>query len=258
MAIVCPPGLPFPHCSASPMSMRPAPGQDPAIPPLGITETLVVLLAAVIPMGLLAFGATPWLIPRLDIQPGLVVWMMIVVGMIWQFPLALWLLRRERRHSVLDLGAGPGRDGEAFLRAGHAFVGLDLAHENAVLARSRGVTVVHGSIAAPPFRPAAFDAGWSMSTLMHVPEARMPAVLAAITMPLRPGAPLAVGLWGGDRGDEIDDTRIKGHRRLFSHRAVDRNRELLERCGAIERSEVWDIGRPGEEYQVFVIRTPSA
>ncbi len=78
--------------------MRPHQDHAPPVPPLGVLETLVILLAAVIPMGLLAFGATPLLIPRVDIQPGLVFWAMIVLGMIWQFLLAVWLLRRERRH----------------------------------------------------------------------------------------------------------------------------------------------------------------
>ena len=68
----------------------------PQVPPLRVTETLVILLAAVVPMGLLAFAATPWLIARVDMQPGLIFWQMIVVGMIWQFLLAVWLLRRER------------------------------------------------------------------------------------------------------------------------------------------------------------------
>src|SRR5215218_5776503 len=107
------------------------------------------------------------------------------------------LLHAERRRSIVDFGAGPGQDGEAFAAAGLDFVGLDLAHANAVLAAERGMRVVQGSISAPPFRDGSFDAGWSMSTLMHHREDEIPATLSAMTAVLRPGAPFLVGVWGG-------------------------------------------------------------
>lgn len=82
----------------------------------------------------------------------------------------LTLLRAEGRRSVVDFGAGPGRDGEALVIEGLDYVGLDLANANGVLAAERGITVVQGSVDAPPIRAESFDAGWSMSTLMHIPR----------------------------------------------------------------------------------------
>jgi len=166
----------------------------------------------------------------------------------------LALLDQEGRTSVLDLGAGPGRDGTAFLAAGLRFVGIDLAHGNGVLAAEDGVTVTQGSIAAPPFRPRSFDAGWSMSTLQHVPEAEVAATVAAMVMPLRAGAPLVVGLWGGDGRDMIDESGIDGKRRLFSLRTQARNRELLGAGGFLEQESVWDVAENGWEYHVFQLR----
>ncbi len=88
------------------------------------------------------------------------------------------LLLKEGRRSVVDYGSGPGLDGPGFEDHGIAYVGLDVAHGNAKLAVESGLTVLHGSIAAPPIRPESFDAGWSMSTLMHIPEAEVPGVVA--------------------------------------------------------------------------------
>lgn len=168
----------------------------------------------------------------------------------------LALLRRESRHSIVDFGAGPGRDAPAFLEAGHSYLGIDLAHGNGVLASERGINVVHGSIAAPPLRPASFDAGWSMSTLMHLPEAEVPTALAAMTESLRAGSPFFVAQWGGSLGDHVDETKIAGQRRLFSLRSFERNRQLVSEAGEIEREEVWPVGPEGWEYHVFVLRTP--
>lgn len=170
----------------------------------------------------------------------------------------LALLRFEQRRSIIDLGSGPGLDGVAFAEAGMNYVGLDLALGNAALAARSGLAVLQGSIARPPLRPGSFDAGWSMSTFMHVPAERAGNVAAAMVGPLRRGAPLLVGFWGGNRRDEIDDSRIDGERRLFSLRSVDHNRRLLRRGGEIEREATWDVGPDGWEYQVFLLRVTRA
>lgn len=164
------------------------------------------------------------------------------------------LLRAERRRSVLDLGSGPGLDGQAFAEAGFRFSGLDLAHGNGVLAAQTGITVVQGSIGDPPFRRGSFDAGWSMSTFMHIPASTAASVAASMVGPLRSGAPLMIGLWGGTPRDEIDDAKIEGERRLFSLRSVDQNRQLLGAGGDVELRSTWDAGPDGWEYQVFLIR----
>lgn len=164
------------------------------------------------------------------------------------------LLRSEARTRVVDFGSGPGRDASGFLDAGIGFVGIDLAVGNARLAAANNVSVVASSIAAPPFRPRSFDAAWSMSTFMHVPEPEAAQVAAAMAGPLWPGAPLMVGVWGGIRRDEIEQTKLPGEQRLFSLRTAVHNQTLLEAAGATEHLETWDIGPDGWEYQLFLVR----
>lgn len=163
-------------------------------------------------------------------------------------------LDAEGRRSVIDYGAGPGRDGVGFAAAGIRYVGLDLAYGNARLARTDGLDVLHASIAEPPIRAGVFDAGWSMSTFMHVPADEAAAVARAMARPLRSGSPLAVGLWGGPRRDEVDTDRLEGERRLFSLRTVEQNTQLLTAAGAVEHVEVSDVGPDGWEYQLMIVR----
>jgi SAM-dependent methyltransferase len=165
------------------------------------------------------------------------------------------LLREEGRTSVVDFGAGPGGDGGAFRATGLRFIGVDLAHGNCQLAAEAGVMVVQGSISAPPVRPASLDAGWSMSTLMHIPEPDVPDTLTAMIATLRPGAPLLVGLWGGEQRDLVDESKIQGQRRLYRLRSFERNREMLTTCGTVELASCWDFSSDGWQYQVFQIRT---
>lgn len=166
----------------------------------------------------------------------------------------LSLMQAERRRSVVEFGAGPGLDGARFVDAGHRYVGVDLAHGNALLAAERNVTVVQADIAALPFAPGAFDAGWSMSTLMHVPEADVSATVSELVRLLRPGAPLFVGLWGGDQGQIVSEQGVEGQRRMFSLRSPGRNRELLAASAPIEWSTTWDLGPDHWSYQLFRLR----
>lgn len=164
------------------------------------------------------------------------------------------LVRVDGRGSVVDFGAGPGLDGEAFVEAGLRFVGIDLAVGNGVLARERGVLVVAGSIDAPPIRSRSFDAGWSMSTLMHLDAASARLALVAIADVLEVGSPLLVGMWGGPGRFESETSDVVGGRRPFHLRPVDENRTILSEIGRTELRGVWDTGPDGWEYQVFLTR----
>ncbi|MCB0908346.1 MAG: CPBP family intramembrane metalloprotease [Nocardioidaceae bacterium] len=64
-------------------------------PQYSLGRILAIWAAATVPMGLLAFVAAPRLIAGSDLHPGLVYWMLMVVGMIWQFGLSVLVLHGE-------------------------------------------------------------------------------------------------------------------------------------------------------------------
>lgn len=149
----------------------------------------------------------------------------------------LHLLQREGRTSVLDFGAGPGRDGEAFLAAGHRFVGVDLAHGNARLAAEAHLRVIQGSLTALPARSSAFDAGWSLSTLMHLDEAEAALAVDEMFRTLRPFAPFVVGVWGRESEALVTSSSgTSGYRRPFHLRSFERNGRLLTSRADLEAS----------------------
>ena len=76
----------------------------------------------------------------------------------------------ENRTSVLDVGAGPAQDGSGFVDAGFGYLAIDLAHENGRRSRARGFDFTQASAPALALRTGSFDAGWSMSTLMHLDD----------------------------------------------------------------------------------------
>ncbi|MEJ3656665.1 class I SAM-dependent methyltransferase [Actinomycetes bacterium KLBMP 9759] len=165
-------------------------------------------------------------------------------------------LTREGRRSLLEIGCGPGRDGAAFVAGGIDYTGVDIAPASVAVCRAAGLTAEVASTLALPFADGSFDAGWTMSTLLHVPNDDLDAALAEIVRVLRPGAPLAVGLWGDEKPVEElwSGGREFGPPRFFSIRTDDQLRATLGRIGPIEQWVTW----PGDDvmhYQWAVVRT---
>lgn len=164
-------------------------------------------------------------------------------------------LRDEDRQSVIELGCGPGRDGEAIAGAGFAYTGVDLSPASVDACRSLGLDARVASVLELPFEDGTFDAGWTMSTLLHVADEDLDEALAEIVRVLRPGAPLAIGLWGSADGREEvwEDGQGYGAGRFFSIRTDEGLRTALERYGVVEEWATWDDGR-AMHYQWAVVR----
>jgi uncharacterized protein len=60
-----------------------------------LTKILAIWASVTAPMAVLAFVVAPVIMPRTTLHPGLVYWMLIVVGMMWQFVVSLAILRHE-------------------------------------------------------------------------------------------------------------------------------------------------------------------
>lgn len=178
-------------------------------------------------------------------------------------------LAEERRRTVLEVGCGPGRDGEAIAAAGLAYTGVDLSHGMVEVARAAGLDAHVASATDLPFGDHAFDAVWSMSTLMHLDDAELEAALSEIVRVLVPGGLFAVGMWGaaeltvGTLDEPVaapgaEPGKTYGPPRYFHRRTDAMVRERLGEHGEIE--SWWT--RPSSpdsshRYQYAVVRTSS-
>jgi SAM-dependent methyltransferase len=156
---------------------------------------------------------------------------------------------------VLEVGSGPGRDAVAFVEARHRYAAVDLSFEHARRCGATGAPAVQASVRHLPFPTGAFDAVWTMSTLMHVPDGAIEGALAEIGRVLAPGGVLVAGVWGG--ADVVEwDERPSG-RRLFDRRSDARWRSLLATVGSIEAYESWTYDGAFDAYQWSVVRSAS-
>ncbi|MBF6130706.1 class I SAM-dependent methyltransferase [Nocardia brasiliensis] len=167
----------------------------------------------------------------------------------------LELLRREGITDLLEIGCGPGRDGIAFADAGLAYTGVDLAPQSVATARSLGLDARQASVLQLPFEDASFGAGWTMSTLLHIADIDLDAALTEILRVLRPGAPLAIGLWGDEQASEQLRDNGSGHgpARFFSIRTDAALQAVLQRHGTLEQWLTWP-GTDNWHYQWAILR----
>ncbi len=116
------------------------------------------------------------------------------------------------RARILDAGCGTGNNLAHLARLGRP-VGVDLSEDALALSRTRGVTVVRGSLMALPFPDAAFDGVTSFDVLYHRWVVDDRAAVRELARVLRPGGWLLVRvpalkiLWGAH-----DEAVLSRHR----------------------------------------------
>jgi SAM-dependent methyltransferase len=168
------------------------------------------------------------------------------------------MLDRERRLRVADIGAGPGLDAVALQAEGFHVVGVDLAYGNVARMVDGGLAALTGSLYQLPFAAGTFDALWTMSTLVHVPDVRFDDALIEMLRVVRPGAPLGIGTWGGFDFEGIPEFGALRPYRFFSLASHQRWHSMLSRHGQLEVFEIHDPGdEHGWQYQFAVLRAPS-
>jgi SAM-dependent methyltransferase len=107
------------------------------------------------------------------------------------------LVLAEQGRTLLEVGAGPGKDSLFFQQAGLDVTAVDLSPAMVERCRQKGLRAQAGDIREQGFASAAFDAVYSMNCLLHVPKRELPGVLGEIERVLKPRGLFYLGLWGG-------------------------------------------------------------
>jgi SAM-dependent methyltransferase len=147
--------------------------------------------------------------------------------------------------SVVEVGCGGGRDGVLLSDGGLRYRGIDTSAASIRICAGLGLDAIQASALALPFDDDAFDAGWSMSTLMHLPGDGMAEALAELRRVVRPDGIIDIGVWGAERTRQLVDQ----HGRLFYGRCDDDLLALLRTVGEVVGFDTWDRHSDGGYYQ---------
>lgn len=169
----------------------------------------------------------------------------------------LELLRSDAIAELVDLGAGTGHEALWFADRGIAVSALDLSPAHVDLIQAKGIEATVGDFYELPYPKGRFRAAWCMSSIMHVPNADLERVLDELVRVLAPGAPLALGLWGGGDTEGIWEQDSAEPKRFYSLRSEKTmRRALLDRFEVIEFDSQSVEGVEGWAYQFWLLRIP--
>ncbi len=134
-------------------------------------------------------------------------------------------LRAEGKTTLLELGAGPGRDSLFFKENGLDVLAADLSPEMVKLCQAKGLVAEVADMMALPFEAERFDAVYALNSLLHVPKDRFEATLRGVRRVLKPGGLFYLGLYGGQDSERRSDFDPEGLERFFASYS---DRVLLE------------------------------
>jgi SAM-dependent methyltransferase len=106
-------------------------------------------------------------------------------------------------NSLLEIGAGPGKDSLFFKEQGFEVVCTDLSPEMVRVCTDRGLDAHVMDYYEMDFADATFDAVYAMNCLLHLPKNQLGNVLEEIRRVLKPQGVFYMGVYGGQDSERI-------------------------------------------------------
>ncbi|MCM1991517.1 class I SAM-dependent methyltransferase [Oceanirhabdus seepicola] len=128
----------------------------------------------------------------------------------------LKFLMDESKSTLLDIGAGNGRDSKFFMDNNIDAMAVDLSDEMIRLCQEKGIQSHQLDFYNLYQIGKKFDAVWSMNSLLHVEKANLNIVLEEIRNVLNPLGLFFMGVYGGEDSEGIWEDDIYNPHRFFS------------------------------------------
>jgi len=161
-------------------------------------------------------------------------------------------LQNEGKKSLFEIGSGGGHDSQFFADNGLQVVATDLSPKMIEMCRRRGLNAQVMDVLNLQLQPKAFEAAYSMNSLLHVPNADLEHALLSIRSALEPGALCYMGVYGGKEPFEgILESDFHSPQRFFSFRTNEQLLAVAERLFRIEDFHVLETVWP---YQSLTLR----
>ena len=139
----------------------------------------------------------------------------------------LSLLQQENKCSLLEIGAGPGRDSKFFQDNGFQVVCIDLSPEMVKLCKQKGLNARVMDMTDLQFSANSFDVVYSLNSLLHLTRTEFPSVLRKISDIMKPSGLFYLGIYGGKDFEGIRESDNYTPKRFFSFYSDDQLQEVV-------------------------------
>jgi SAM-dependent methyltransferase len=165
-------------------------------------------------------------------------------------------LGQEGRSTVLEIGAGTGRDSLYFQMEGFQIVSVDLSEEMVRLCKEKGLEAHCMDFYHLDFDSESFDALFALNCLLHVPKAQLDAVLEQIERVLKPGGLFFCGVYGGQETEGVWEKDFYEPKRFFSMFEDEAIVKVMQRRFQMEDFHTVSMGEGAPHFQSLLLRKP--
>jgi len=128
----------------------------------------------------------------------------------------LTLLQREEKQTLLEIGAGHGRDSKFFQENGLQVTCIDLSTEMVKLSQQKGLSAGLMDIVHLGLLDTSFEAIYALNSMLHLPKKELPIALQNIRRILKPHGLFFLGVYGGYDFEGIWEEDPYNPKRFFS------------------------------------------
>jgi ubiquinone/menaquinone biosynthesis C-methylase UbiE len=164
------------------------------------------------------------------------------------------LLLAEGKETLLEVGAGTGKDSKFFQEHGLQVTCIDLSPAMVELCRQKGLTAYEMDFLSISFPDASFDALYALNCLLHVPSQHLPEVLERLQRVLRPGGLFYLGVYGAEDWEGILPNDSHEPKRFFSFHSDENMKEITQKFFELVYFKHIDLENFGEHFQSFILR----
>ena len=136
-------------------------------------------------------------------------------------------LKSENRTSLLEVGAGTGKDSKFFADQGLDVTCIDLSPEMVRFCTQKGLSAREMDMTNLEFEPNSFDAVYSFNSLLHIPKDEFLLTLENIKKVLKPDGLFFLGVYGGIDFEGIWDQDKYTPQRFFSFYTDEQLQQLV-------------------------------
>jgi SAM-dependent methyltransferase len=163
-------------------------------------------------------------------------------------------ITQEGRTSLLELGAGTGRDSLYFQQQGLRVTCIDFTEEMVRLCKEKGLEAQLMDFQHLDFESCTFDAVFALNCLLHVPKTKLDGVLEEVSRVLKPDGLFFCGVYGGQESEGIWEKDFYEPKRFFSMFEDEALVQVAERWFRVEDFHTVSMGEGAPHFQSLLLR----
>lgn len=163
-------------------------------------------------------------------------------------------VKQENRVTMLEIGAGTGRDSLYFQQQGLNVTAVDFSEEMVRLCKEKGLNAYLMDFHQLEFPSETFDAVFALNCLLHVPKAELEGVLEEIRRMLKPEGLFFFGVYGGQETEGIWENDFYEPKRFFSMYEDEAILKVVQRWFRVEDFHTVDMGQGAPHFQSILLR----